>query len=199
MGDVQYFVVGVDGPGFGDDDDLDEAHWAYMDGFADTLIARGPTLSVDGSQHTGSVHVIERTDAAQAALFAQEEPYARAGWYSSVEVTPVLAGLEGTMWDRPTTRPGEASALVRASFAPGTGTAAERAIQVRGLLEGSRSRPWIYVGVTIGDGGKGDGLVALADGTPDDALQWLVELLAAVPVIRPACTSQRWSRGGRPS
>jgi len=84
---MQFLVLGVDGPGFGSDDDLNEAHWSYMDNWADTLVARGPTRSVAGGHHTGSVHVVELPDAAAAARFAYEEPYARAGWYSTIEVT----------------------------------------------------------------------------------------------------------------
>jgi len=66
---VQFFVLGIDGPDFGVDDDLNEVHWAYMDRSADALVARGPTRSVDGGHHTGSVHVIELPNALRAAQY----------------------------------------------------------------------------------------------------------------------------------
>ena len=53
-----------------------------MDGWADVLVARGPVLSNDGERHAGSVHVVDLPDLAAAHRFADEEPFARAGWYS---------------------------------------------------------------------------------------------------------------------
>ena len=41
-----------------------EAHWSYMDGYADRMIARGPTLTDDGAAATGSLHIIDLPDAA---------------------------------------------------------------------------------------------------------------------------------------
>jgi hypothetical protein len=52
---------------------LAEAHWSYTDRFADRLILRGLTLSDDGTEHTGSVHVIDldgRASATGAGPFA---------------------------------------------------------------------------------------------------------------------------------
>lgn len=40
-GFVKFLVLGVDGVAFGSADDLPEAHWTYMDSWADTLIAAG--------------------------------------------------------------------------------------------------------------------------------------------------------------
>jgi len=196
---VQFFVLGIDGPGFGVDGDLNEAHQAYMDRSADVLIARGPTRSVDGGHHTGSVHVIELSDAAEAARFADEEPFARAGWYSSIQVTPVVACLDGTMWDRPPAQPGGPSALVTATFPPGVGTADGLAASIRPLLEQSELPRWIYLGVARSDTGNAGGLVAMADGTTADAHDWVTALLRTVGITDPAVTSQPWSRGGRRS
>ena len=75
----------------------------------------------------------------------------------------MVACLDGTMWDRPPEHPGGASALVRATFEPGIGTAETLAARVQHLLEGSGSLPWIYLGVTSSEMGNADGLVALAD------------------------------------
>jgi len=35
-----------------------EQHWTYMDGFATSMIARGPTFTDDGTL-TGSVHILD--------------------------------------------------------------------------------------------------------------------------------------------
>lgn len=196
---MQFFVLGVDGPGFGDDDELKEAHWAYMDRWSDALIARGPTRSVDGGHHTGSVHIIDLPNAAAAARFAEDEPFARSGWYSTVEVTPVVGCLDGKMWDRPAPEPGGASALVRAFFETGTDAGEDLAPSVGSHLERAGSSGWIYAGVTSSASGNASGLVVLADASPADARQWVVDLLLAVGVTDSAVVSQPWSRGGRPS
>lgn len=60
---------------------MTEAHWSYMDGFE--LVARGPTLAVDGTP-IGSVHVVELPDAAAARAFAFDEPCYQAGAYRDV-------------------------------------------------------------------------------------------------------------------
>lgn len=187
---MQFFVLGVDGPGFGANEDLNEAHQAYMDRSADVLVARGPTRSVDGGHHTGSVHVIELPDAAAAARFAEEEPFARSGGYSSIEVTQIVACLEGTMWDRPPAPPGGPSALVRATFPPGTGTAEGHAALMRPLVGRAGIPRWIYVGVTRSAAGNAGGLVALADGTTADAHEWVTTLLRTVRITAPAATPE---------
>ncbi len=193
---MQFFVLGIDGPGFGVDDDLNEAHQAYMDRSADVLVARGPTRSADGGHHTGSVHVVELPDAAEAARFAEEEPFARSGCYSTIEVTQIVACLDDTMWDRPPAQPGGASALVRATFPPGLGTAEGLAGSLRPLVERSGTSRWIYVGVTRSDTGNAGGLVALADDTTADVHGWVTALLRTVGITDSGVTSQPWSRGG---
>lgn len=79
---------------------LREEHWTYMDGYADQLIARGPTFADDGSV-TGSVHIVRVEDAAAARRFALDEPYFQAGVYRDVLLRRWRAGLGRTMWDFP--------------------------------------------------------------------------------------------------
>jgi hypothetical protein len=69
-----------------------------MDRFANRLILRGPTLSDDGTEHTGSVHVVNLADRASAEQFATEEPYWLAGLYRQVTTvrTVVLLHREPT-------------------------------------------------------------------------------------------------------
>ena len=45
---LDFFVYSRDAAGTAalrDDDQLLEKHWSYMDGFAESMIARGPTLA----------------------------------------------------------------------------------------------------------------------------------------------------------
>ena len=75
-----------------------EEHWAYMDRFAATMIARGPTFTGDGTL-TGSVHILDLPDAAAARAFAFEEPGYQAGAYRDVLLRRWRNSLGRTMWD----------------------------------------------------------------------------------------------------
>ncbi len=45
---MDYFIYGRDEPGRDEvRAEITEAHWSYMDGYADAMIARGPTLTPD--------------------------------------------------------------------------------------------------------------------------------------------------------
>jgi uncharacterized protein YciI len=96
---VELLVYGRDRPGTAElRDELSEAHWAYMDRFADVLIARGPTLTPDLQRATGSLHIVDLADVAAARAFAEEEPYAAAGVFEDVLIRRWNNGLGRTMW-----------------------------------------------------------------------------------------------------
>jgi uncharacterized protein YciI len=63
-----------------------EAHWSFMDGYADRLLIRGPTLSDDGEEHTGSLHIVRLDHVAETEAFAYQEPFYRAGVYGAVTI-----------------------------------------------------------------------------------------------------------------
>src|SRR4029453_19102454 len=77
---------------------LTEAHWSFMDRYADSMIARGPTLTTDRATATGSTHMVELPDAAAARVFAFEEPCCVAGVYAEVMVRRWRNALGRTMW-----------------------------------------------------------------------------------------------------
>ena len=78
---------------------LVEEHWAFMDRYADAMIARGPTLSDDGAAVTGSMHMVDLPDAAAAHEFAYDEPFARAGLYDDIMVRRCRNAMRRTMWE----------------------------------------------------------------------------------------------------
>ena len=78
--------------------ELLEQHWSYMDRFQGTMIARGPTVTSDGTP-TGSVHILDLPDATAARAFAFEEPGYQAGVYRDVLLRRWLNTLGRTMWD----------------------------------------------------------------------------------------------------
>jgi uncharacterized protein len=101
-----FALLGFDVPDFEESldptasDELDEAHWAYMDLVADRLLARGPMMTVDHDGHTGSIHILRAHSYADAEAFAMNEPYFLAGMYERLEVTRFDSWLKDTMWDR---------------------------------------------------------------------------------------------------
>ncbi len=96
---MEYFVYHRDRPGSGPlRDELLEAHWSYMDRFADGMIARGPTLTRDRERATGSVHVLDLPDPAAARAFAFDEPNYQAGVYRDVLLRRWRNTLGRSMW-----------------------------------------------------------------------------------------------------
>lgn len=75
-----------------------EEHWTYMDAYAATMIARGPTFTSDETM-TGSVHILDLPDATAARAFAFEEPGYQAGAYRDVLLRRWHDTLGRTMWD----------------------------------------------------------------------------------------------------
>lgn len=82
-------------------DELLEEHWSYMDGYGAEMIARGPTMAVDGETPTGSVHIVDLPDPAAARAFAFDEPGYQAGVYRDVMLRRWRNILGRTMWDFP--------------------------------------------------------------------------------------------------
>jgi uncharacterized protein YciI len=80
--------------------ELLESHWSFMDHYADVMIARGPTLAADDEgQMTGSMHLVDLPDAAEAQVFAFEEPYYKGGLFAEVTMRRWRNTLGRTMWD----------------------------------------------------------------------------------------------------
>jgi uncharacterized protein YciI len=101
-----------------------ERHWSYMDRFAATMIARGPTFTSDGTL-TGSVHILDLPNPTAARAFAFEEPGYQAGAYRDVLLRRWRNLLGRTMWDFPGGRIGGNRYLV---LGLGSGEAADLAV-----------------------------------------------------------------------
>ena len=82
-----------------DDDALLEEHWSYMDGFAESMIARGPTLGSDRESATGSLHVLGLPSVDAADELVVREPNYRAGIYAEHSVWRFENLLGRTMWE----------------------------------------------------------------------------------------------------
>ena len=70
-----------------------------MDGFADGMTARGPTLGPDRETWTGSVHIVDLPSAEAAREFVEREPYNRAGLFEQHVIRRFKNRLGRTMWE----------------------------------------------------------------------------------------------------
>jgi hypothetical protein len=97
-----FFVYSRDAAGTAhlrDDDELLERHWSYMDAFAGSMVARGPTLEADRETATGSLHVVGLPSVDAAREFVAHEPNNLAGVYAEHLVFRFENLLGRTMWE----------------------------------------------------------------------------------------------------
>lgn len=81
------------------DQELAEDHWSYMDRFAKSMIARGPTLDTDRETATGSLHVLALPSIDAVREFVALEPNNRAGVYERQFVWRFENLLGRSMWE----------------------------------------------------------------------------------------------------
>jgi uncharacterized protein YciI len=168
--------------------DLVEEHWAYMDGFAAQLIARGPTLSPDGETPTGSVHIVDVVGPPEARAFAFEEPNYQAGVYRDVLLRRWHNDLGRTMWEFPRGLTDASRFLVlglaasqHLSDAPSVGVSPAREdIIAYGQLLSDDGNIWLGTAALLEASGTEEATALIAGGS-----------YASVEVYR-------WDYGGRP-
>jgi uncharacterized protein YciI len=64
------------------------AHLAHLERHADAILAGGPLLGEDGTSAVGSLLILDFPDRAAAERFAADDPYAKAGLFAVVMITP---------------------------------------------------------------------------------------------------------------
>jgi hypothetical protein len=192
---MPFYVYAEDRPGAGPELlDLAEAHWSYLDRFADRLMLRGPTLSDDGTEHTGSVHVLDLADRASAERFAAEEPYRLAGLYQEVTIAAAVVLFQRGPAESPLTS-GAPHALVTGRWTPEPRNASGTGRPPLGVDPGSRVS---FVAVLADDDQScTTGIVSIVRALPAEALR-ITQAFAGQLTSEPlALTAQRWRRGGR--
>ena len=171
-------------------DELVEAHWSYMDGFADELIARGPTFT-DDELATGSVHVVDLPDAAAARAFAFDEPNYQAGVYRDVLLRRWRNLLGRTMWQFPGDREaGQRYLVIGLGAAPVAANGPARGADLD--LPADRGGLIAYGPLLADDGTTWLGTAALVQAADDAAARDLLtaDRYAAIEV-------HNWDFGGR--
>jgi len=173
-----------------DDQELLEEHWSYMDGFAESMIARGPTLDTDREIATGSLHVLALPGVDAAREFVALEPNNRAGVYGEHLVCRFENLLGRSMWEF-SGHAAEPRFLVIGRSHLGRPVSAETLPTV--LLE----RLILYGALTTLDGAEPVG-VALALQAPDrEALDALVQNERTGLGVFSEVEIHHWEFGGR--
>src|SRR3954447_4236586 len=190
---MDFFVYSRDASDAADlraDEELLEEHWSYMDGFAESMIARGPTLDIDRETATGSLHVLVLPSVDAARAFVAREPNNRAGVYAE-HLTWRFENLLGrSMWEF-SRQPVEPRFLIIGRSRLGRPVSAETLPQE--LLE----RLILYGALTTLDGGEPAG-VALAVQAPDrQAVDALMEDERTGLGVFSEFEIHNWEFGGR--
>ena len=199
---MEYFFYCRDRPGAAAlRDELVEEHWSFMDGYAEGMVARGPTLAPDGETATGSMHIVDLPDASAAQVFAFEEPNWRAGVYSDVLIRRWRNTLGRTMWEYPRREPDGERFLVIAHARQGMTERHDALVgeHIRYVLEGGYAGSLIVSGPLLGEDGEEWLGSTFAIDMPDRAS--LDALLAEDPLVREGLYADieihSWAFGGR--
>ena len=64
------------------------AHLQYLERFKDRIAIAGPLLTDDRAHPKGSLLILDFAGAEEAAEFARSDPYAKAGVFETVTITP---------------------------------------------------------------------------------------------------------------
>jgi uncharacterized protein YciI len=166
-------------------EELVEAHWSYMDRYAQELIARGPTFADDGDTPTGSLHIVDLPDPAAARAFAFDEPNYQAGAYRDVLLRRWRNALGRTMWDFPGGQVGGHRYLV---LGLGAGQAADLAVPP------GRDELIAYGPLLSDDGSAWLGTAALLRAPDADTARAILTASRYADV-----EVHNWRFGGRPS
>jgi uncharacterized protein YciI len=171
-----------------DDQSLAEEHWSYMDRFAASMVARGPTLDTHREHATGSLHILALPSVDAAREFVALEPNNRAGVYREHVVWRFENLFGRSMWEF-SRLPNELRFLVIGRSHLGRRVPAE-ALPAE-LLE----RLVVYGALTTLDGAELVG-VALGLQTPDrEAVDALIEGSGLGPFFD--VEVHDWEFGGR--
>ena len=173
---------------------LSEAHWSFMDNYADRLTARGPSLSDDGEAHTGSLHIVQLDRPEDAQIFAYREPFYAAGVYQDVTIRRWQNLLGRTMWEFETNSDDPMFLILAHADAPMAGFVEAD----RSFAAAYRDRTVVYGSMFSMDDGAWTGFAQILQMPSRAAVERLVaeDPVIASPAIA-RCEIHRWCVGGR--
>src|SRR4051794_12159858 len=168
---MDFFVYSRDGADAADlraDQELLEEHWSYMDRFAESMIARGPTLDSDRETATGSLHVLVLPSVDGAREFVALEPNNRAGVYGEHLVWRFENLLGRSMWEF-SGQAGEPRCLIIGRSHLG------RPVPAESLPAELLERLILYGALTTLDGGEPAGVALILQAPDREAVNALIE------------------------
>lgn len=151
-----------------DDQELLEQHWSYMDRFAESMIARGPTLGANRDTATGSLHVLMLPSVGAAREFVALEPNNRAGVYGEHMVWRFENLLGRTMWDFSSQRAEPLFLIIGRS-------SAGRPVPAETLPAELLERLVLYGALTTLEGDAAIGVALVLQALDRDAVEALIE------------------------
>ena len=190
---MEFFVYSRDAADAADlraDQELLEEHWSYMDRFAGSMIARGPTLDTHRETATGSLHVLALPSVDAAREFVALEPNNRAGVYVEHSVWRFENLLGRSMWEF-SGQPAEPRFLIIGR------SHLDRPVPAENLPADLLERLILYGALTTLDGGEPAG-VALAVQAPDrEAVDALLDDERTGLGVFSEVEVNNWEFGGR--
>lgn len=176
--------------------ELLERHWSYMDAFAASMIARGPTLAADRETATGSLHVLGLPSVDAAREFVAREPNNRAGVYAEHFVWRFENLLGRSMWAF-TGAAGEPRFLVIARSAPDQGIASGPLPPEERLPTELRERLILYGALSTLDDGEPVGAALAVQAPAREAVAALLADRRSGLSAFPDVEIHDWEFGGR--
>ena len=190
---MDFFVYSRDAADAADlraDQALLEEHWSYMDRFAESMIARGPTLDSDREIATGSLHVLALRSVDAIREFVALEPNNRAGVYAEHVVWRFENLLGRSMWEFPG-QPVEPRFLIIGR------SHRELPVSLETLPAELLERLIIYGTLTTLDGGEPAGVALAVQAADREALDALMEDERIGLRMFPEIEVHNWEFGGR--
>jgi uncharacterized protein YciI len=196
---VEVFVYSRDAAGSAElrnDDELLEEHWAYMDAFAESMIARGPTFAADRDTVTGSLHVLGLPTVDAVPEFVAREPNNRAGVYAEHMIWRFDDLLGHTMWEF-VGADDEPIFLVIARSHPGQNTRrSDRPVPAENVSTGLRERLILYGALSTLPEGQPIGVALAVQARDREAVDALIADEQTLGVF-PDIEIHDWEFGGR--
>jgi uncharacterized protein YciI len=198
---LDFFVYSRDAAGSAelrDDQELLEEHWSYMDRFAESMIARGPTLAADRETVTGSLHVLGLPSVDAAHEFVAHEPNNRAGVYAEHSVWRFENLLGRTMWEFSSAHDEPRFLIIAGALRSQTIDRLGRPVPAESLSAEFRERLILYGTLTRLDDAAGLVGVALALPAPErEAVDAPLEARRVGLDVFPDIEIHDWEFGGR--
>jgi len=197
---LDFFVYSRDAPGteaLRDDDELLEQHWSYMDRFAASMIARGPTFGTDRRTVTGSLHVVGLPSVDAVHEFVAREPNNRAGVYAEHSVWRFENLLGRTMWEFPGASDEPKFMSIAHSHGSPESAARRGPVPLESLSTELREQLIVYGALGTLDDAARVGVVIAVQARDRRAVETLLEQERAGLTAFPSIEIHDWEFGGR--